>query len=49
MSEFVDYILSYSALSAMFAGIWVFADYAVSGLISVATGHGLRIGGNHGI
>lgn len=46
---FLDLILSYSAEVAMLSAIWVFADYAVRGIISVATGHGLKIGGNYGI
>lgn len=45
----LDLIFSYAVEASALAAVWVFADYCVRGIISVATGHGLKIGGNYGL
>lgn len=45
MLDFMTMMTSYVAQVSLFSLVWVFGDYVVRGVISAATGKGIKIGG----
>ena len=39
----------YVSQVSLYSLVWIFGDYCVRGIISAATGHGLRIGGGKNV
>lgn len=45
MIDFMNMMTAYVAEVSVFSLVWIFGDYIIRGIISAATGKGIKIGG----